>query len=106
MKKKNKNYVRPNRCPYCTYYCDSAADPYEKDRPKMGDLSFCLMCCEPSQFDQNMKLIKYDLNLIPDLLERNRIKLMGVKMHEWWERHADKDRIAKRDKYLKIMDRK
>jgi hypothetical protein len=60
------------------------------------------MCCEPATWDASMRLIKYDLNSIPDLLERNRIKLLGMRMEEFWQTNPDKD--GRRTKYLKIMD--
>lgn len=104
-KKKNKDFVKRNRCPYCTYPCDSATtiDKYE-NKPEVGDVSFCLMCCEPSTWDSNMKLIKFDLDSIPDLLERNRIKLLGMKVNTFWEDNPPDD--GRRNMYLKLMDRR
>jgi hypothetical protein len=62
------------------------------------------MCCEPSTWDSNMKLIKFDLNSITDLLERNRIKILGLKINQFWETNPDKD--GRRAMYLKLMDRR
>lgn len=102
MKKKNRDFVKRNKCPYCTYPCDSASQIDGKHKPSVGDLSFCLMCCEPSTWDVSMRLIKFDLNSIHDLLERNRIKSLGFKIHDYWEQNPCKD--GRREKYLKIMD--
>lgn len=106
MKRKNKNFVKRNRCPYCTYPCDSAFmqdDKYDKEKPTVGDISFCMMCCEPSQWDANMKLVKFDLNKIPDLIERNRIKVLGMRVQEFWDKNPDK--TGRRNRYLKILDK-
>lgn len=104
-KKKNRNFVKKNLCPYCTYPCESAGGigEYRADKPYPGCLSFCLMCCNPATWDANMKLVKFDLNSIPNLLERNRIKLLGLKMQEFWEQnpHLESER---RNNYLKIME--
>ena len=109
-KKKNSLFVKHNKCPYCTYNCDSAfmnpidPDYKESNKPVPGNVSFCLMCGEPSRWDHDMKLIKFDLNTIPDILERNRIKLLGMHIHTFWEQNPCKD--GRREKYLKIMDKK
>ncbi len=114
MKKRKHNsfFVKRNRCPYCTYPCDSAfvnpSDPEmkESDKPYPGCISFCLMCCEPSTWDDNMKLIKLDIKSIPDIVERNRLKLLGSKMEEFWETHHDNDINSRRAMYLKRMDQR
>lgn len=103
-KKKNKEFVKRNRCPYCTYPCDSATNLDENERPEPGCISFCLMCCEPAVWDGNMKLVKFDLNSIPNILERTRIKMLGIKVREFWDTHPDTD--GRREKYLKIMDKR
>lgn len=104
-KKKNKEFVKRNRCPYCTYLCGSYTFIGKtKEKPKVGDISFCLMCCEPCTWDSKMKLVKFDLDSIPDLLERNRIKLLGLKVNTFWEENPDKD--GRREMYLKLMDRR
>ena len=101
-KKKNKDFVKHNICPYCTYVCGSASALDCVGTPHPGDISFCLMCCNSMTWDANMKLVKFDLNSIPDLLDRNRIKGLGLKMHEFWETTPDTD--GRRAKYLKKMD--
>lgn len=53
----DNGYRRKNNCPYCNYNCD-AASMLEDDKavPKLGDISFCLMCVETSEFGENMTL--------------------------------------------------
>lgn len=57
--------------------------------PVPGDLSFCLMCCEASQFGKKMKMHKFDLNSIRDIVERNRLKTVQNKMRQFWEENSD-----------------
>ena len=104
MKKKNKDFVKRNYCPYCTYPCDSAMMLEGKDKPTPGSISFCLMCCEPSVWNEKMDLIKFNLNSIIDIIDRNRVKLFGMKVSDFWLTHPDTD--GRRAKYLKIMDKK
>ena len=110
MKKKNSFFVKKNKCPYCLYPCDSAFldpnDPHKKggDVPEPGDVSFCLMCCSSMTWDKNMKLQKFDLNSIEDMVERVRIKMVGHRVHEFWDKNPDKS--GRREKYLKIMDKR
>lgn len=107
--KKNKYFVKKNKCPYCTYPCESAImsekNPDKNEEiPSPGDLSFCLMCCNASKWDNNMKLIKFDLESIPDLFDRIKVKDIGMRMEEWWDKnHSTNDR---REHYLKIMDKR
>lgn len=103
-KRKNKDFVKRNRCPYCTYPCDSATMIKGKDKPEPGSISFCLMCCEPSTWDESMRLIKFDLNSIPDIIERNRIKVLGLRVSEYWDLNPDRD--GRRAMYLKRMDQR
>ena len=100
--KKNKNFVKRNRCPYCTAPCDFATQIQGKDSPRPGCISFCFMCCQPLTWNEKMKLIKFDLNSIPDLFERSRIRALGWKIERYWEDNPDKD--GRREKYLKIFD--
>ena len=42
MKKKNKNFVKKNKCPYCLYPCDSAFmhdDAHDKGKPMRQETS-------------------------------------------------------------------
>lgn len=96
--------LKRNRCPYCTYPCDAATMIKGDDQPHPGCISFCMMCCEPSMWDEKMKLVKFNLNSIPDLIERNRIKLLGMMVNEFWETHPDTD--GRRAMYLKLMDKR
>jgi hypothetical protein len=104
-KKKNRNFVKENICPYCTYPCESAGgiDGAERSKPHPGCISFCLMCCRAATWDANMKLVKFDLNSIPNLLERNRIKRLGFHIEEFWEKNPELE-SERRNRYLKIME--
>jgi hypothetical protein len=64
--------------------------------PEPGNLSFCLMCTEASVWDNKMKLIKFDLNSIEDLVERVRIKRLKTEMELFWEQNPD----PRRDRYV------
>lgn len=100
--KKNPEFVKNNICTYCTYHCESATMINSKEGPEPGDLSFCFMCCQPSQWDEQMNMIKFDLNTIDDIIERNKVKLISLKMQEFWELHPDN--TGRREKYLKVYD--
>lgn len=85
----DNGFRRENNCPYCGYFCD--AHQMLKDEmavPKVGDLTFCMMCCEPSQFNNDMKMEKFDLNSIEDIEERNRLKKIKNNMERFWKDHA------------------
>ena len=104
MSEPENKYRKPNNCPYCGYFCDAAMmQEDEKQVPEAGDLSFCLMCCEPSIFGDDMKLQKFDLNSISDIVERNRLKGMQVKMEMFWD--ANPDTTGRRDQFLKARDK-
>jgi hypothetical protein len=50
--------VPPGRCPYCDAKLDRAGR-LERDRgPQPGDLSVCIHCAQPMQFDQQLRLTK------------------------------------------------
>lgn len=106
MSKQPENgYRKPNHCPYCGYFCDAASFPSdEKKAPKPGDLSFCLMCSGASEFDKDMKMVMFDLNSIPDLIERNRVKGIQTKMELFWLENPDK--CDKREQFLRERDRR
>lgn len=57
--------------------------------PVPGNLSLCLMCCELSQFDPDMKLVKFDINMIPDIVVRVDIKAQQNNMRLFWEEHPE-----------------
>lgn len=96
----NNGFRRKNNCPYCGYFCD-AHQMIEDERiaPQVGDLTFCLMCCEPSQFDNDMKMEKFDLNSIDDISERNRLKGIKINMENFWKEHPHIS--FKREKYIR-----
>lgn len=101
----DNGYRKPNNCPYCDYFCDAATMTEDKMKtPSPGDLSFCIMCIEACEFDKDMKLIKFDINSIKDIVERNRIKGIQVKMRLFYEDHPKL--CVKREKYLKIIEDK
>ncbi len=55
----------------------------EKVAPEPGDLSFCLKCAECSQFDENLKFIKFDLNQIKNANEYARLIRLQEHMKEF-----------------------
>lgn len=96
-------YRKPNNCPYCGYFCDAAMmTGNDKAVPKTGDLSFCMMCCEPSVFDESMKMQKFDLNSVNNLVERNRLKGIKIKMELFWETHPEDS--PRQEQFLKVRD--
>lgn len=98
-------FLKENKCPYCDYRCTAAELMEDENQaPCVGDLTFCLMCCGASQFDENMNMIIFDINSIDDLIERNRIKGEQLKMELFWETHPDNLKI--RGKYLNARDQK
>lgn len=105
MTQPDNGFRKKNVCPYCGYNTNRA-QMIEDDNavPEPEDLSFCLMCCEYSQFDTDFNLIEFDLNSITDSVERNRLKINKIKMESFWEKNPDK--TGRRDKYLKELDRR
>jgi hypothetical protein len=94
---KDNRFRKENYCPYCGYLCDASTLLFKKNgKPKPGDLSFCIMCTEPSEFDKKLNLIKFDLNSIEDAIERNRLKGIQVQMLLYWEANPD----PRRDKII------
>lgn len=94
MNQPENGYRKKNNCPYCGYFCDAAMmHEDEKAIPTPGDLSFCLMCTEASIFNKKMKLKKFDLNSVKDLVERNRLKGIQVNMRLFWDSQPDADKI-------------
>ena len=86
----DNGYRKPNNCPYCGYYCDAALmHEDDKTTPNSGDLSFCLMCCKPSQFDDDMNLIKFDIDSIDDVEERDRLHGIEKRMNMFWESNPE-----------------
>lgn len=106
-KRKNKHFVKENICPYCTYPCESAngIGEHSVEKPHPGCISFCLMCCSAAQWDVNMKLVKFDLNSIQNILERNRVKLLGMKIEQFWDENPDIE-PDRRNRYLRIMEKR
>lgn len=92
-----------NFCPYCDYKCDAAMFPGDENkRPNIGDLSFCLMCYQAQQFDKKMKLVKFDINSIKNIIARNKLKCMQLEIQRFWEEQSHEPEMIKlRNKYLK-----
>src|ERR1700744_300392 len=103
---KNKKCIIKNRCPYCSYDTSAATSIKGNSKPNKGNISFCMMCCQPSIFDENMILIKFDLNSITNLVDRNHIKSIQFRMNEFWEQDkvTNKNLAKNREKYLKNME--
>jgi len=107
MKKKPKNgFLKENTCPYCDYECTSATlIGNETVAPKPGDLSFCLMCCGAFLFDEKMNFVKFDLNSIPNIMERIRLRDLQIKMEQFWESKSRSENL-RRETYLRNRDKK
>lgn len=56
MSDKPKEFVRENKCPHCSYYCDCATAPFEGGGPKPGDGCVCLQCTQVSVFGEDLAL--------------------------------------------------
>lgn len=83
-------YRKPNKCPYCNHFCDAAlCTDDDMEKPSPGDISFCIICFEPAEFDKDMKLIKFDLDSIQDAYERNRLKDMRSSMKHFIKNHPE-----------------
>ena len=74
----DNGYRKTNFCPWCFHHVDAASNPdYPNQTPLPGDYSVCIECTEVSHFDDNMKLIKLDLDTLnpEDLKDITRMKL-------------------------------
>lgn len=59
----NKHFVERMICPYCDHRLDSAFDiEDESARPGIGDIALCVRCGEPSQFSDEMEMIKFNIS--------------------------------------------
>lgn len=93
--KKNKQlppngFLKKNTCPYCGYNVSATmCKDDEKAVPQPRDLTFCMMCTELCKFDEKMKLIKFDINSIQNLVDRSSIKLEQLKIRQFWEENPD-----------------
>lgn len=70
-----KEKVPGSNCPYCDHYLDAAFDPKNTYTPTPGAISVCAYCVEVSEFDENMKLQKFDVDLIKDEENMRQFKL-------------------------------
>ena len=52
-----------DNCPYCNTKLDATVS-YDGSEtyPEIGDISICIGCYQASEFDNNLKLIKIDIN--------------------------------------------
>lgn len=79
-------FRKPNLCPYCGYFTTAAFFPEDESiAPTAGDLSLCLMCCECSEFDENMNLIKFNIDTLKPKKERIEVKLRQKNMRKFWK---------------------
>ena len=63
MSEIDNEFRKSNNCPYCNHQVDRAFKPDEPGAiPVVGNLSICIRCAEVSEFDDEMKLIKFDLS--------------------------------------------
>lgn len=100
-----KNNLRKDKCPYCTYKVTTAQNLEDKTLiPKPGDITFCMMCCNPSQFNNKMKMEKIDLNKITNIIDRNHLKTNQIKLEMFWDENPNL--APQRLKYLNILDQK
>lgn len=99
----HENFVKENKCPYCTYGCGYFSPLRGSKTPSKGDLSFCLMCASLCTFDENMNLLKFDINSILDLGKHVRLKAYQLKMRECWDTMPEEDQ-KKRKQYLEILE--
>ncbi len=82
--------MKENKCPYCCCKMNAATSlDDEAYIPVAGDLSFCIMCCEASQYDKDMKMVKFDIDSIKDLMERNKLKNVQAHIRRFWEENPD-----------------
>lgn len=103
----DNGYRKDNNCPYCDYFCDAATITGLKDKtavPKEGDLSFCLMCCNPMRFGENMILEKFDINSLDKAEERNKLGEIRVMMELFWVTQPIKEK-ERRETYLENLVR-
>lgn len=86
--KPENGYRKPNKCPYCNHFCDAAlCTEDDLEKPSPGDISFCVICFEASEFDKDMTLIKFNLDNIEDAYERNRLQNMQFSMRHFIKNH-------------------
>lgn len=86
----DNGFRKENYCPYCNYKNDAATMPGDPNAiPTAGDLTFCLKCSECSQFDENMKLIKFDIDSIENKKEVDRLKKMQNHIRDFWKAHPE-----------------
>lgn len=56
-------FMKKNICPFCNYQTDRAKNLEDETAvPDPGDISLCIRCAEASEFDENLNLVKFDLN--------------------------------------------
>ncbi len=85
MTNTDNNFITKTTCPYCGKKNDRALNPQnEQDRPDPGSLSVCIQCTELSEFDENLGLIKFDINKLDrdDFLHIRKMQRMIKKGRE------------------------
>lgn len=56
--KNYREYVKPNKCPFCLAKMDCATAIGSSARPRPDDFSVCIRCGEVSRFDAELNLVK------------------------------------------------
>lgn len=80
----NKNYVGLGNCPYCSHSVDSAVNEFDEEvLPTVGDITLCIKCGEVSEFDGEMKLIKFNVSQmsVEDLMDIRHKQFTIAKIH-------------------------
>jgi hypothetical protein len=54
-----------NICPKCGHFTDRAGHLTKDISPSKGDISFCWGCGEVSEFDETLKLVKFEETKLP-----------------------------------------
>lgn len=80
----NTNYVGLSECPYCSEKIDSAINDLNEMIPaKVGNIALCIRCGEASEFDEEMKLIKFNVSRMnaEDLMNMRKNQLVIAQFH-------------------------
>ncbi len=65
MSEPANKYRKENYCLYCGYCLDAAMIPGDDTAvPTPNSLSVCIKCAKVSMFDDDMKLVPFDLNIL------------------------------------------
>lgn len=68
----SKTVILSSTCPYCGQVLDRITGAGD-ERPKAGSLTICAQCFRISEFNENLKMRRFDMNrLTPDSRENLR----------------------------------